>query len=60
MQIDITYKNIKHAFYQPCDGEMIIILHFHLKNSILIGKKKCLDVQFYTEAGIQTEDLGLF
>lgn len=30
-QVDILYNNIKHAFYQPCDGEMIILLHFHLK-----------------------------
>ena len=30
-KIDILYNNIKHAFYQPCDGEMIILLHFHLK-----------------------------
>lgn len=25
------YNNVKHAFYQPCDGEMIILLHFNLK-----------------------------
>lgn len=30
-KIDILYNNIKHAFFQPCDGEMIILLHFHLK-----------------------------
>lgn len=30
-KIEILYNNIKHAFYQPCDGEMIILLHFHLK-----------------------------
>ena len=30
-KVDILYNNIKHAFYQPCDGEMIILLHFHLK-----------------------------
>ena len=35
-KIDILYNNIKHAFYQPCDGEMIILLHFHLK--VFYGK----------------------
>lgn len=37
-KVDILYNNIKHAFFQPCDGEMIILLHFHLKvrNYLLI------------------------
>lgn len=30
-KVDILYNNIKHAIFQPCDGEMIILLHFHLK-----------------------------
>lgn len=57
-QVDILYNNIKHAFYQPCDGEMIILLHFHLKNAIMYGKKKQQDVQFYTEVGELTTDLS--
>ncbi|KAG5454756.1 FACT complex subunit SPT16 [Clonorchis sinensis] len=57
-QIDILYNNIKHAFYQPCDGEMIILLHFHLKNAIMYGKKKQQDIQFYTEVGELTTDLS--
>merc|ERR1719432_720096 len=57
-KVDILYNNIKHAFYQPCDGEMIILLHFHLKNPIMFGKKKQSDVQFYTEVGEITTDLG--
>ena len=48
-KVDILYNNIKHALFQPCDGEMIILLHFHLKNPIMFGKKKQQDVQFYTE-----------
>uniref|UniRef100_A0A1I7WCF3 FACT complex subunit n=1 Tax=Heterorhabditis bacteriophora TaxID=37862 RepID=A0A1I7WCF3_HETBA len=39
-RIDVLYNNIKHAFFQPCDNEMIILLHFHLKNPVLWGKKK--------------------
>merc|ERR1711962_626807 len=57
-KIDILYNNIKHAFYQPCAGEMIILVHFNLKNHIMIGKKKQMDVQFYTEVGEITTDLG--
>ena len=30
-KVDILYNNIKHSIFQPCDGEMIIVLHFHLK-----------------------------
>lgn len=57
-KVDILYNNIKSAFYQPCDGEMIILLHFHLKHAIMFGKKKHVDVQFYTEVGEITTDLG--
>ena len=47
--IDLAFSNIKHFFFQPCDNEMIVLLHFHLKNPILIGKKKTFDVQIYRE-----------
>lgn len=59
-KIDVLYNNIKHAFFQPCDNEMIILLHFHLKNPVLWGKKKHLDIQFYTEVGEITTDLGKY
>ena len=35
-KVDILYNNLKHAFFQPCDGEMIILLHFHLKVKIMM------------------------
>lgn len=57
-KIDILYSNVKHAFYQPCDSEMIILIHFHLENAIVFGKKKRLEVQFFTEVGELTTDLG--
>lgn len=47
--VDILYSNIKHAVFQPCDQTRFVILHFHLRNPIMIGRKKCRDVQFYTE-----------
>lgn len=48
-KLDILYSNIKHAIFQPCDKELVVLIHFHLKNHIMIGKKKQNDVQFYTE-----------
>lgn len=47
--LDILYKNIKHALYQPCENELVVLVHFHLKNHIMVGKKKHKDVQFFTE-----------
>jgi nucleosome binding factor SPN SPT16 subunit len=40
--VDIIYSNIRHCFFQPCDQELYVILHFHLKNPIMVGKKKTL------------------
>ena len=51
-------RNYDECCFQPCDNEMIILLHFHLKNAIMFGKKKHVDVQFYTEVGEITTDLG--
>ncbi|XP_065828141.1 FACT complex subunit SPT16-like [Oscarella lobularis] len=56
--VDILYNNIRFAFYQPCDHEMIVLLHFNLKNPILLGKKKQENIQFYTEVGEMVTDLG--
>lgn len=30
-KVEILYNNIKHAIFQPCDKEIIILIHFHLK-----------------------------
>ena len=48
-KIDLLYSNIKHLFFQPCDKELIVLLHCHLKHPIMIGKKKTYDVQFVRE-----------
>jgi nucleosome binding factor SPN SPT16 subunit len=47
--VDVMYSNIKYAIYQPCESEIMVLVHFHLKNPIMIGKKKHSDVQFFTE-----------
>lgn len=49
-RVDILFSNIKHLFFQSCKGELLVIIHAHLKTPIMIGKKKTYDVQFYREA----------
>ncbi|GFR48098.1 hypothetical protein Agub_g9783 [Astrephomene gubernaculifera] len=58
--LDVMYRNIKHALFQPAENEMITILHMHLHNPIMVGNKKTKDVQFYTEVMdvVQTLDGG--
>jgi nucleosome binding factor SPN SPT16 subunit len=58
-RVDIIYKNIKHAFLQTCENEMSAFVHFHLKNPILVGKKKVSDIQFYREIGSQADDINM-
>ncbi|KAL8900143.1 MAG: hypothetical protein Q9192_001228 [Flavoplaca navasiana] len=58
-KIDILFSNVKHLFFQPCTHELIVIIHVHLKNPIMIGKKKAKDVQFYREAtDMQFDETG--
>lgn len=58
-KVDVIYENIKHAFYQPCENELIVLIHFHLKNPIMVGNKKTKDVQFYSEVGLAADDLNM-
>ncbi|KAG7860923.1 hypothetical protein KL939_001490 [Ogataea angusta] len=55
-RVDILFSNIKHLFFQSCKGELLVIIHCHLKTPIMIGKKKTYDVQFYREASDITVD----
>jgi len=48
-KIDLIFKNIKLAFFQPAEKEILVLMHFHLHNPIMMGKKKTKDVQFYVE-----------
>ncbi|KAG9252018.1 FACT complex subunit-domain-containing protein [Emericellopsis atlantica] len=59
-RVDILFSNIKHLFFQPCAHELIVIIHIHLKDPIIVGnKKKTKDVQFYREAtDIQFDETG--
>ena len=58
MKIDMTFNNIKSAFFQPCEeSEIILLIHFRLKAPIMVGNKKQLDIQMMTEVCNQFEDL---
>ncbi|KAK4191577.1 FACT complex subunit-domain-containing protein [Podospora australis] len=58
-RVDILFSNVRHLFFQPCAHELIVIIHLHLKDPIMFGKKKTKDVQFYREAtDIQFDETG--
>lgn len=56
----MLFSNVRHLFFQPCQHELIVIIHIHLKDPIIVGnKKKTKDVQFYREAiDIQFDETG--
>lgn len=47
--VDIIYSNIRNAFFQDANKELLVLIHFHLKNEIMIGNKRAKDVQFYVQ-----------
>eukprot|EP01048_Picozoa_sp_COSAG05_P006451 COSAG05_NODE_418_length_10011_cov_18.784100_5_plen_1012_part_00 len=56
--LDITYQNVKHAFFQQAVNDMKsefrddhVRIHFHLRDEIMVGKKKTKDIQFVTQVG---------
>ena len=49
-KVDVLFSNIKHLFFQPCDNELLVIIHVTLKSPIIIGKKKVKEMQFFREA----------
>lgn len=57
-RVEIMYGNIKHAFFQPAEREMITLLHFHLHNHIMVSNKKTKDVQFFVEVMDVVQTLG--
>lgn len=57
-RVEIMYGNIKHAFFQPAEREMITLLHFRLHNHIMVGNRKTLDIQFYVEVMDVVQTIG--
>lgn len=58
-KVDIMFRNIKHAFFQPAERDMITLIHFHLYNEIMVGNKKTRDVQLYIEVMDAVDSIGL-
>lgn len=58
-KVDIMFCNIKHAFFQPAERDMITLIHFHLYNEIMVGNKKTRDVQLYIEVMDAVDLIGL-
>lgn len=54
---DFLFSQIKAAFYLPTHENDLVILHFRLKNAIVVGGKKTTDVQFYGYIGVVNDDL---
>ena len=54
---ELAHSNIKHAIFQPCNENMMIILHFRLHKAVQVNKKRVKDIQFYCEVGSIAEDL---
>ena len=57
-KLDIIYKNIRFAFFQKSEKELIVLIHFRLKKPIIVGKKKTVDVQFFTEIAEFSTDIN--
>ena len=57
--VDVLFNNVRHLFFQPSKSELIVIIHLHLINPIMIGKRKTKDVQFFREAtDMQFDETG--
>merc|ERR1719337_477792 len=52
-QVDVIYSNIKNAFFQPAKKEIKTLIHFHLHDAIMIGKKKTKVVLLYLKSSFQ-------
>jgi len=58
-KLDIFYAQVAHAIFEPCEKQsLIVVLHLHLKEPMMVGKKKTQDIQFFTEVANQSEDLA--
>jgi nucleosome binding factor SPN SPT16 subunit len=54
-KMEVTFSNVRHGIFMPCEGEHVVAIHFHLKHPIIINKKKHKDIQFFTEVVASTE-----
>lgn len=58
-KVEIFYAQIKHAIFEPCQPmSLIVVIHLHLREPMMLGKKRTQDVQFFTQITEQSEDLS--
>jgi len=57
-EIYVLFNNIKNAFFQKCKNTPSVIIHFHLNDAIMIGKKPSLHLQVYRDVIERFEELG--
>jgi nucleosome binding factor SPN SPT16 subunit len=54
---DLLYANILHGIFEPCVNSMSTVLHFFLKNEVIVNNKRTKNVQYFVEVMNATEDL---
>jgi len=57
-EVYVLFNNIKNAFFQKSKNTPSVIIHFHLRNAIMIGKKPSSHVQVYRDVIERFEELG--
>jgi nucleosome binding factor SPN SPT16 subunit len=57
-ELVILFSNVLHYVYLPPMGEELILIHFHLKEPMVVGNKKVKDIQFYNSLQQTTDDLS--
>ena len=57
-ELHVLFNNIKNAFFQKSKNTTAVIIHFHLKHAIMIGKKPSFHVQVYRDVIERFEELG--
>ena len=51
----ILFNNVKTCIFQPSENDPKVLLHFHLKQPIQVGKRKTVDVQFYLDVSDESD-----
>jgi nucleosome binding factor SPN SPT16 subunit len=57
-ELNILFSNVLHYVYLPPMGEELILIHFHLKEAMVVGNKKVKDLQFYNPLQQTADDLS--
>ena len=54
LRADVLFSNVKHLFFQPCEHELLVLIHLHLRAPIMIGKKKTFVRRCHTKVHLLT------